>query len=121
MSWDSLLAALRVEPREGKAIIGASGIEHQVLGIGVDDKTRRLTVISAEHDARASALVQADVQATVPDAKVLVIRPVAIDLNAISRSVLRSFGTTNFSLDTFMDRSQEEVNDFVKKKNDTNS
>jgi hypothetical protein len=96
-TWDHVLVALQTEPRRVNAVQGASGIEHEVLGIGVDDKTKRVVLVSAEHDARASALIQADVQATIPDAKVLIMRPVAINFNEIASRLSQTFGNVEFN------------------------
>lgn len=87
--WRIFLQALGAEAREHLAVTGASGIEHPVQAIGVDDKHKRVIVVSAEHDARVAALMQGDVQATMPDTKVLVARPIAVDLPAMAR---RMFG-----------------------------
>jgi hypothetical protein len=114
-AWDHLLVALQTEPRQTNAVQGASGIEHQVLGIGVDDKAKRVVLVSAEHDARTSALIQADVQATIPDAKVLMLRPVAINLNAVATGLVQVFGDVQFDL-SGLTQEQDAINKFFSEK-----
>jgi hypothetical protein len=94
--WDSFLKALCVEPRPDNEIVGDSGLTHQVQAIGVDDATRRVVIISAEYNPRIAALMRVDVQATMPGARVLVARPLAIDIAHTTRSL---FTTKSGSLD----------------------
>lgn len=85
--WESFFKALAVEHRPATEIAGDSGIMHQVQAIGVDDKTRRVVIVAAEHNPRSAALMRVDVQAMMPEAKVLVARPLAIDIAHASRSL----------------------------------
>ncbi|NOE18097.1 hypothetical protein GS634_08165 [Ruegeria atlantica] len=78
--WGAFCSALGTEYREAKEISGASGLVHPVEAIGVDDKGKRLVLVSSEHNPRISALMRGDVQATMPGMKVMVARPLAIDL-----------------------------------------
>ncbi len=87
--WKSIGSAIGVEVREATSISGGSGQEHPVQAIAVDDKTNRVVVFSAEPSPRIAALMQADVQATLPGAHVLVARPVIFDLSEIARRVLQ--------------------------------
>jgi hypothetical protein len=86
--WKSLSSAIGVEVREASTIRGISGQDHPVQAIGVDDKAKRIVIFSAEPSPRIAALMQTDVQATLPDASVLVARPVIFDLSEIARRVL---------------------------------
>jgi hypothetical protein len=71
-AWDSIAKALDVEPREYRMITGASGLEHQVQMLGIDERSNRLVLISAESSARMASLMQIDVQAAMPNIKVIV-------------------------------------------------
>lgn len=83
--WNSFCSALETEPREHKQVQGASGITHQVQAIGVDDARKRVVLVSAEHDPRIAALMQNDVQASMPDVKVVVARPISFDIASAAR------------------------------------
>lgn len=97
--WKAFSAAIGAELRDDTTIRGASGLEHVVQAIAVDDRARRVIIIAAEADPRLAALVQVDVQATMPDAKVLIARPIAIDISMIARSVLEPFNVHEFDFD----------------------
>lgn len=85
--WNSLLRAVEVEPRSARTIRGASGFEHPVVSVGVDDRRRRVVIISGEGDARSAALAHGDIQAAMPSLRVMMARPVAINL-ALAAQVL---------------------------------
>jgi hypothetical protein len=84
--WKSFGKALGAEYREGDSITGASGIAHPMQAICVDDKSKRLVLFSNEPDPRVAALIQGDIQTTVPDISVLVARPTVYDLAALIRT-----------------------------------
>jgi hypothetical protein len=86
--WRSISAAVGADLREATTILGASGQNHPVQAIAVDDKSKRVIVFSAEASPRIAALMQADVQATLNDAHVLVARPVIFDLSTILRRAM---------------------------------
>ena len=87
--WKSIgAAAVGVEIRQATSIRGISGQDHPVQAVGVDDKTNRVIIFSAEPNPRIAALMQTDVQATVADAHVLVARPVIFDLSEIARRIV---------------------------------
>jgi hypothetical protein len=94
--WRSLSQAVGAELREARTIRGASGIEHPVQAIAVDDKDGRVIIVSAEYNARVAALMQGDIQATMSGVNVLVARPIAVDLAALARALLS--GITNAQL-----------------------
>src|SRR5262249_29831808 len=87
--WRSFSDAIGAELRQARSIRGASGIDHPVQAIAVDDKGGRVIVVSAEHNSRVAALMQGDIQASISSARVLVARPSAIDLSAIARSIFQ--------------------------------
>jgi hypothetical protein len=88
--WDTFAKALSTELRETSSIQGASGITHKLQALCVDDKTNRLILFSAESNPRVAALIQGDVQATFPDARVLVARAATFDLGVLIRGIFRS-------------------------------
>ena len=64
--WRSFARALGAEPREHRTIRGATGLDHEVESIAVDDKNKRVILVSSEHHPRIAALMQHDVQSTFP-------------------------------------------------------
>lgn len=88
--WGPFCAALGAEHRDAKEIVGASGLVHPVEAIGIDEVGKRLIVVSAESNPRVAAMLRGDVQATMPDLRVLVARPTAIDIAHVVRSVFFS-------------------------------
>lgn len=97
--WRSFSRALDAELRDRKAITGASGITHPVEAIAVDDKTKRVIIVCAESHPRIAALIQTDIQATMPDVKVLVARPSIIDLGVLVRDFFSSEMAADFTVD----------------------
>ncbi len=94
--WRGFCSALGAEYRNYKQIQGSSGLTHEVQAIAVDDKEKRLILVSAEYNPRIAALMRVDVQATMPDVKVLVARPLAVD---IAHTVRKVFGDQSGNLD----------------------
>jgi hypothetical protein len=90
--WKSIGTAIGVEIREATSIRGISGQDHAVQAVGVDEKTNRVVIFSAEPSPRIAALMQTDVQATMTDAHVLVARPVIFDLAEIARRIVSQLG-----------------------------
>lgn len=88
--WRNILAAFGADYRDHKEIVGASGLVHPMEAIGIDEKGARLILISSETNPRITALLRGDVQASLPDLKVIVARPVAIDLAHAARSIFFS-------------------------------
>src|SRR5688572_7077149 len=97
--WDNVLKAVDASPRPATSIRGASGINHPVIALGVDEDRRRLILISGEHDARTAAMAQTDVQSVLPNMQVLIARPIAVDLSGLARTVIRMLGRSSFSPD----------------------
>jgi hypothetical protein len=94
--WPSLLRAAESEPRDIKEITGASGIRHQVIAAGFDDRRKRLLVVSAEQDARSAALAQADIGAVMPGFKVVLARPIVVDLPGLAQQITNMAGRSVF-------------------------
>lgn len=96
--WETLVRALEAEPREPLPIQGRSGVTHEILALGVDEKRQRIILVSPYPDALSSAMMQSDLQATFPDQRVLVARPIAADVGHIVRTVLGNLGVTSFTV-----------------------
>lgn len=118
--WKAFAAAVGADLREDTTIRGISGLEHKVQAIAVDDKTRRVVIVAAEADPRMAALVQVDVQASMPEAKVLIARPIAIDISLMARKMLEPFnvGEIDFDkarqfLDQLKDKNQDTTNALI--------
>lgn len=109
--WGAFSSAVGVELRDHTSIKGASGLEHSVLGISVDDNTNRVLLFSAEPNARNAALLRIDVQATMPDVHVLVVRPIAFDLVSMAHSLSNSFGKEINATKFLSDLNEERFND----------
>jgi hypothetical protein len=99
--WTSVSRALGAEFREGDSITGASGIAHPMQAISVDDKSKRLILFSSEPDPRVAALIQGDIQATMPDTNVLVARPTVYDLGALVRTLFTDAASAILSFEQF--------------------
>jgi hypothetical protein len=96
--WRSFIRAVGAEIREAEFIRGASGIHHPTLAVGVDDEKNRVIIISAEHDARAAAMAHADIQSALKSVRVVVARPIAINLANASRALTTAFGNSALGL-----------------------
>jgi len=94
--WRTLLLAVEVEPRSATAIRGASGFSHPVVSVGVDEARRRVVIISGEPDARSAALAHGDIQAAMPSLKVMMARPIAVNLGAAARIFSEMVGRVSF-------------------------
>jgi hypothetical protein len=68
-----------------------------VIAAGVDDERKRLLVISAETDARGAALAQADIQSATPEYRVVVARPVIVDLPGLAQQISTFVGRSSFA------------------------
>ncbi|MGA7383347.1 MAG: hypothetical protein WBW81_01205 [Methylocella sp.] len=102
--WDVFGRALRAEPRDYSTIRGASGLEHFVEAIFVDDKSKRVIIVSAEPNPRIAALMRVEVQAAFANARVLVARPIAFDIAAFARQMVQQFGLVNLPLNVLTDK-----------------
>jgi hypothetical protein len=97
--WNNFLRAVQTEARPIPSIPGASGIEHPLLALGVDDARKRLVLISGENDPRASAMMQTDIQSTMPGTHVVVARPIAVGLPIIAQRLIEALGTPTITMD----------------------
>jgi hypothetical protein len=91
--WVTFVRALEVEPIEARAFVGASGLEHRAVAAGYDHSRRRLLLISSEPSGRVAALAQGDVQSAHRDVKVVVARPITVNLAGVARLFTDSIGT----------------------------
>jgi hypothetical protein len=109
--WNNILHAVEAEPREVTAIRGASGHSHPVVAVGVDDSRRRVVMISAEADARFAALAQGDVQASMPSVRVVMARPLAVNLGKVAKLISELLGTASIGHDEleWMKEHQAEI------------
>ena len=90
--WRNILRAVEADPRDVTSIRGASGLEHALLAVGVDSTRRRLVVVSDDADAQSAAVAQADIQAAHPDVRVVLARPIGINLSGFAQSLAATFG-----------------------------
>jgi hypothetical protein len=87
--WKGFLRALGAEPgRPAEYLIGASGLNHPLVAYGLDEKLRRLIIISADADARSAALAQADLQNRYTDHKIIFGLPIAVN---VTRELCEAF------------------------------
>jgi hypothetical protein len=107
--WTAFGSALGAEPREDTVIQGASGIEHVVQSIAVDDTNNRVIVVAAEPNPKIAALLQIDVQATMPATNVLVVRPIVFDVAAIARQLASELGSAQLDLAALRSRFDSEL------------
>lgn len=95
--WYNLLLVAETEPQETKPIRGASGQIHDVLALGLDEKRKRLVLVSGEHDARAASLVQYDIQSAIKDMQVITVRPAVVSLPKICQLLNTILGKSNIT------------------------
>ncbi|MBC6714814.1 hypothetical protein H9Q09_01265 [Aurantimonas sp. DM33-3] len=83
-----------------------SGIDHQFAALAVDDPGKRLILFSVDPDPRVAALTQVDVQATMPGTRVLVARPLSIDLGFLARNFRDKIGASGIDVPSVVDSFQ---------------
>lgn len=105
--WNNVLLAIRVKPLELPQIRGVSGLVHQILASGVDETSKRLVVVSGEHDGRSAALVQADIQAAFTDYRVLTIRPAMVSIPKLAKAFQLVVGNPIVTDEFFQELSKE--------------
>ena len=93
--WNNIIRATEAEPREAKTLLGISGYSHPVIAVGVDEKRKRVVMISGEYEARFAALAQGDIQAAMPSVKVIMARPSAINLGPIAKVLSEIIGNVS--------------------------
>lgn len=93
--WNNILLAVETKPRDVKSILGASGYSHPVVALGIDENRKRAVMISGESDARSAALAQGDIQAAMPSVKVVMARPLAVNLGLAATLISGLIGKTN--------------------------
>ena len=91
--WKNISLALGAEPRDYPVVTGSSGLEHRFLSIAVDEATRRIILVSADPDPRMAALTQVDVQSALPEMRILLARPIVLDLGVLSRQLVQKIGS----------------------------
>ena len=87
--WENILLASETTPHEVETLRGASGIDHPIIAVGLDELRKRLLVIVKETDARAASMVQADLQLALPTIKIIIMRPVPVSIPAAYNEALR--------------------------------
>lgn len=110
--WDGFLKSLGFEPKKIKALQGASGIKHKILALGVDEEKKRIVIVQDEQDARVLSMAQVDIQATLKEYNVLMIRPVAINLSMAFGSIALLLGTsklTQFEVEALSKKGETEA------------
>src|SRR3990172_8270711 len=92
--WDTFIRAVEAEPAQIESLKGSSGLVHPVVATGVDRTRKRLIVVSGDPDGRTAALAQADIQALYGDYKVILARPIAVNLSKAAEALASFFGKT---------------------------
>lgn len=95
--WTAFAGAIEAEPRSHTIIRGASGIDHAIEAIAIDENRKRMIIVSADSDPRVSVLVQNDIQATVPY-KVLMARPITVDLAHLAQNIITKMGVEELDI-----------------------
>ena len=108
--WNNIIRAAEAEPRKATAIQGASGYSHPIVAVGVDESRRRVVMISGESDARSAALAQGDIQAAMPSVRVVMARPLAINLGQVAKIISEVLGKVSIGQNElkWMSENQEE-------------
>ncbi|MGH6924768.1 MAG: hypothetical protein ACRED5_13615 [Propylenella sp.] len=99
--WKTFAQGLGFEWREGIEIQGASGIVHEFTAIGVDDRNKRLLLVSQSLDPRLAALVHSDIAQTLSDTRLVTARPILFDLQQAAKLVATVIGSDAFSVEQF--------------------
>lgn len=74
--WRSVLLSLETQPVGVDEIVGASGLKHRVVDVGVDRPRERVVLLTDVSDPKIAAFLQSDVQSVYPQQKVVVARTV---------------------------------------------
>lgn len=109
--WDTFLRAMETEPRDVRSIRGASGFVHPILAAGVDEGRKRTLIVSGDPDARTAALAQADIQAVAPSTKIVMARPIAINLQSLALSVIGHVGAARLPVSRLQPVNPEDTNE----------
>jgi len=97
--WRTFLRAVETEPRIATTMQGASGLVHPVTAVGVDEQRRRVVIISAESDARSAAMAHADIQVALPSMRVVMARPIPVNLGDIAKAISEVVGSVTLGPD----------------------
>jgi len=92
--WNTFVRAVESEPVQLESLVGASGLAHPIVAMGIDRARKRLVLISGDPDGRSAVLAQADIQAAYQDHKVILARPVAVNLAKTAEALVNFFGKT---------------------------
>lgn len=114
--WDNIMRAAEADPRRVSTLRGASGFSHPVVAIGVDEPRRRLVIVSGEGDARSAAMAQGDIQAVMPSVRIVMVRPVAVNLGFAAKLISDVLGRIEFGqkeLD-WLTQHQEDLQERIK-------
>jgi hypothetical protein len=109
--WDTFLRAMETEPRDVRHVRGASGFVHPILAAGVDESRKRTLIVSGDPDARTAALAQADIQAIAPSTKIILARPIAINLQSFALSVIGQLGAARLPFSQLTPANPEDTNE----------
>lgn len=97
---------------------GSSGVAHEFLAMGTDQDRGRIVLISEAPDARSAALAQADIQAALPDLKVIVVRPILLSVSRTIELITEQVGSATVTSEFIASlpnaatgATQEEVNE----------
>ena len=66
-----------------------------------------MIVIVAESNPRIAALMRVDIQATMPDARVLVARPIAFDIGSFARQLVQRIGQSDLDITEMIEKFNE--------------
>ncbi len=95
--WEGLFLTLGTEYKDINSIQGASGINHNIQCLGIDENKKRVLIVQNEQDARILAMAQMDIQSRYKDYNILMLRPVPINLSHAFIGLLELFGTVKLS------------------------
>lgn len=93
--WSTISRVVQADPREHRKLIGASGVEHSVQSIAIDEERKRLIVVAAEADPRSAAMMQLDLSVANPGLQIILVRPTLFDIPTIARRVATVFNVAN--------------------------
>jgi hypothetical protein len=96
--WRPMMLGLGTTPTGATKLKGATGIEHRVLEVGMDDKRKRLIVLNDASEPMVAAFIQSDLQRAYPEQRVIVARTQLVNLNSSLREAGKKNGMSSLTV-----------------------
>ena len=120
-TWAGFARGLGFEPREQAELIGQSGQTHQFASLAIDEKQKRLLLVSKLLDPKMASLVHWDVATALPEYRILTTRQVTLDFQMLAQAAVRVTGSPILNLATILPSPTERVSGRKNKKKKTDA